>query len=899
MKKTIYMIAVGILFLASSQLASAAWNTYPSDCPLPLSVGNYTTGDGIQNGSNGCWTKTNVSASAGQTINVAVYYDNTNGSDADATVINLTQSPAGSMSSKNSSYTFSGNITSYNTGSLYLSPVSVNLSSSETLTFSQAKWFKKGSSSGVSLPGGQNGSSAFTGGLSMANIANGDWGTVIFSFSVGTTIAPQVCEDPSASNYHLGTGSCTYPPQLCKDINATNYNVSYPCLYPQAICSISNFSASRSSIVSGESSLLSWNTINCNPVTIYPTLNSVNTSGSQSVSPTSSMVYTLTALGLNGVSQTKTTTVSVTQPAVTCQDSSATNYRAVGSCTYPPQLCKDTTASNYNGTAPCTYPPQLCKDTTASNYNSVIPCTYPPQLCKDTAASNYNGSIPCTYPPQLCKDTSASNYNSAIPCIYPVTQQYCQDSSASNYRGLLPCTYPARLCMDPGASNYRSTLPCNYPVQICTDYSASNYGSALPCYYTPVQTVCRDSSASNYLGYGSCNYVQSICRDSSASNYLSSGACVYYNQTRCLDTSATNYLSYSSCIYNQSICRDTSASNYLGYGACVYNNQTICRDSSATNYNSYGVCTYSYVNKNVVTTVATNINTSSAQLNGYITNSTFYNSSTYFEYGTTVNLGQRTNSKTAYSNTNMNDIVTGLDSNTIYYFRAVGVTTSGTSYGNIEVFRTLSTNTYSDTNTTKTIYVQGNTVSGTQSPIMLNITNKYEVIGAGDLVDYTVTYKNISKSKLVKPMVQVVLPTNFTLVNASRGTYSVDTHTLSAAISDLASGEEGILYLQARVDSIPSNNAQIVTTAIIVYTNTNNAQENAMAYVLNVPKFMTGATTTGSLLGASAFFGGFFSIGLIGWLLIILLILIIILIARSYNNKTTSDSKTVTYTNTH
>src|SRR5680860_274823 len=120
MKKIIYLILVGVLFLVSFGSADAAWNTYPSDCPNPLSIGNYTTGEGIQDGSNGCWTRTSVSADAGQTINVAVYYDNTNNTDANSVVIKLNQSPSGTMTSKNSRYTFSGSLNSSSVSSCLL-----------------------------------------------------------------------------------------------------------------------------------------------------------------------------------------------------------------------------------------------------------------------------------------------------------------------------------------------------------------------------------------------------------------------------------------------------------------------------------------------------------------------------------------------------------------------------------------------------------------------------------------------------------------------------------------------------------------------------------------------------------------------------------------------------------
>lgn len=500
---------------------------------------------------------------------------------------------------------------------------------------------------------------------------------------------------------------------------------------------------------------------------------------------------------------------------------------------------------------------------------------------------NQSASAHGPVPVRVCRDQGASNYGYQLPCIYPV--QICKDYNASNYAQPLPCVYPLRICQDYNATNYGQSLPCEYYQQRCTDGSANNYGSYGYCTYNQVQ--CTDSYASNYGSYSSCVYNQTRCTDSSANNYLSYSSCTYnYNQTRCTDTSASNYLAYSSCVYNQTRCTDTSASNYLAYSSCVYN-QKRCTDTSASNYLAYNSCIYNVsLNKNVVTTVATNVTKTDAQANGYITNSTFYNSNVYFNYGTTVALGSKTTPKTTSGNGYFSDSLTGLTPDTIYYFQAVGENATGISKGSIEVFKTLG-----DTVITKTVVVQGTTVVGTESPILLSITNKYQTIKEGDTVDYIVSYKNVGKTKLINPMIQVVIPTNMTLVNSSRGTYAVDTHTLSAPVEDLDAGNDGVIYLQAKVDSIPQNNSQIVTTAILVYTNTKGAQENAMAYAINVPNGDASVAGDSSTLGASAFFGGLLSVGLIGWLLILLAIMVIVLVARSFGGRSQGNSNSVTH----
>ncbi len=274
------------------------------------------------------------------------------------------------------------------------------------------------------------------------------------------------------------------------------------------------------------------------------------------------------------------------------------------------------------------------------------------------------------------------------------------------------------------------------------------------------------------------------------------------------------------------------------------------------------------INDCAVTTLATNINQNSAILNGLLSNSSGIS---YFQYGTTVNLGSQTVSRVGSGT--FSEVITGLLPNTIYYFRFVSQCGNGLSYGQTQVFRTLG----AVTTTTNTVrVVQGTTVIGTQSPIMLKIENRYQQIGVGDIVDYTVTYKNIGKTLLTRPVLQVILPPGITVINSSRGTYAADTNTLTVQLEDLVPGGEGVVYLQGRVDLITSGVAQIVTTAILVYTSPSGAQENAIAYVLNSPRDI------GNVLGASAFWSGLWNMGLIGWLLLIILILLIILLTRRY-----------------
>ena len=734
-----------------------------------------------------------------------------------------------------------------------------------------------------------------------------------YHVSLPCTYPPQLCEDPSASNYHKSL-PCTYPPQLCKDPGASNYNGPLPCTYPPQLCkdpSASNYNGS----------------LPCTyPVRVCQDQAATNYGGP----------------------------LPCTYPSRLCKDTSASNYLGYLPCVYPPQLCKDPSASNYNGALPCTYPPQLCKDPAASNYNGALPCNYPPRLCQDQSATNYGGALPCTYPSRLCKDTSASNYLGYLPCVYP--PQLCKDPSASNYNGSLPCTYPvAQLCRDTSASNYLGALPCEYPSRLCKDQSANNYLGYLPCTYT-VHRSCFISSFtasdtnisegdSTTLRWNTENCVDvsitdlgDVSNDGSdkvypdtdttytLSAYDSNGA----RKTETVRINVDEDNNNSNCSITSFTASDTSIER--GDSVTLRWRTDECTDLSLTSVGDvneddsevvYPSSTKTYVltaygdnndkhtksirinvddyeivdpiiyNTNVITTIATNVSQTGASINGLVTSSNSLNVTTYFEYGTTVGLGQRTNSKTVNGNANFSEYLTGLTPNTIYYFRAISEGNNGTSRGSIEIFRTLGS--VVDQTITKYVYVGGGTtVTGTASPIMLQIENKYETISKGDIIDYIVTYKNISKNTLTDSVLQVIVPKGISITNASEGTYSNDTHTLSVELDDLTAGEEGVVYVQGHVDSMPTDQAKIVSTAVLVYTSKSGAQENAIAYVLNVPR-----ENNGSVLGASAFFSGFGGIGLIGWLLIIILILLVIILTRTYRRKVVTSANGQTKTETH
>jgi hypothetical protein len=96
-----------------------------------IAVGNYTTGEGVQNSTNGCWSLSTVYAKKGDVVNVHIYYHNASNTNATNVRIKLWMTPTKGISDN---FTFQTVIAS-DQGILISDPVNVKLKSKQTLTF--------------------------------------------------------------------------------------------------------------------------------------------------------------------------------------------------------------------------------------------------------------------------------------------------------------------------------------------------------------------------------------------------------------------------------------------------------------------------------------------------------------------------------------------------------------------------------------------------------------------------------------------------------------------------------------------------------------------------------------------------------------------------------------------
>jgi hypothetical protein len=109
------------------------------------------------------------------------------------------------------------------------------------------------------------------------------------------------------------SGSSWTTRSLSYDYSGSYYPPDMPGLAPEPVSPpvINSFSPNKSSIDKGETAILTWTTTNANSVTISPEVGSVAASGSTTVTPTATTIYTIMVKGKLGNSASSTVTITV------------------------------------------------------------------------------------------------------------------------------------------------------------------------------------------------------------------------------------------------------------------------------------------------------------------------------------------------------------------------------------------------------------------------------------------------------------------------------------------------------------------------------------------------------------------------------------------------------------
>jgi hypothetical protein len=230
------------------------------------------------------------------------------------------------------------------------------------------------------------------------------------------------------------------------------------------------------------------------------------------------------------------------------------------------------------------------------------------------------------------------------------------------------------------------------------------------------------------------------------------------------------------------------------------------------------------------------------------------------------------------------DVVTGLSSNTVYYYRAVMRNSEGVFRGDIERFVTARVTTTVVPTTPRPVTPTATALTYSRPAFMEVTVNQVTLDAVRDgEVEYQVNYRSLTNRTLVNTVIKVLLPEEFEYLTATRGVYSAENKTLTLNIGEFRAGEQGTIIVRARVLPSAQIGKTVVVTGYANYTVPADTQflayqDEVVAYALTTireAQFITGQT--GSV--AAGFFGS--DLGMVfGWLLLLLILLAIIYMLR-------------------
>lgn len=322
---------------------------------------------------------------------------------------------------------------------------------------------------------------------------------------------------------------------------------------------------------------------------------------------------------------------------------------------------------------------------------------------------------------------------------------------------------------------------------------------------------------------------------------------------------------------------------------------------------------------NVITSVATEITLTSARCNGIGLIASGAQSTGWFEYGETSNLGRETAKANIGSSPTapFSNVLTNLKPRTTYYCRAVMQNQYGVVKGEIVAFTTKTTAvtyvkpivkspvTKTVTKTNQVLCVDGTYVTvGSKSAseiinngqklISLQIEKVSGNLTASSVVNYKLTLKNVSDSALTGVTAKVTIPQEIVLTNASAGSYDPITHVLTVSNITLSPYGEMSINWTGTVAKEAVVGKSMVTTAYTNYSVPGTTVEDEVtAYVVgSVASSSDVKSDTGSktVVGSSSGHG-FLPNSLVEWLALIAILFIIFILGRSVYSSYSTDKK--------
>jgi hypothetical protein len=317
---------------------------------------------------------------------------------------------------------------------------------------------------------------------------------------------------------------------------------------------------------------------------------------------------------------------------------------------------------------------------------------------------------------------------------------------------------------------------------------------------------------------------------------------------------------------------------------------------------------------NVVTSIATQITNTSGRCNGIGLIANGAQSTAWFEYGETANLGRTTASASIGSSATapFSNVLANLKPNTKYFCRAVMQNQHGTVKGEIVSFITKSSVTkyvkpVTKTKVTKTttkkpapkneiVCSDGTTVQVKNTTAATLINNGDKLISlevekldgrltSGEEVRYKISYKNLADARLTGVVLKVTLPPEIVFTTTTGGTFDAETRTITLNQDTVDPYAEGSVVIMGTVMKNAPIGKTIVTNVYTLYTVPDTkTQDEVSAYV--VGSIVPDATTTKNDTGAKKVVGlssekGFMPNSLVEWVALLAILFIIFILGRS------------------
>jgi uncharacterized repeat protein (TIGR01451 family) len=294
---------------------------------------------------------------------------------------------------------------------------------------------------------------------------------------------------------------------------------------------------------------------------------------------------------------------------------------------------------------------------------------------------------------------------------------------------------------------------------------------------------------------------------------------------------------------------------------------------------------YPTASLSAVTTQATQVLNTSAQLNSLIGSSATIPTNAWFEWGRTINLGNRTTTTAVGSLPSVihTDTLTGLSTGTTYYFRAIAENSSARAVGSILSFTTTGE---------RTIIVIPPTTHPTALVLITSSVDRNQAIvptidntrpHPGDEVNYTINYQNVGTGSVTNLTLQTVLPSEVDYISSIPNNPRINGNTLIFNLGTLRAGDNGVVTIKTRVKQDAPAGTDLNFPATLSYIDPSGQLQTINTTV----SAQVWTPDNGfSSLGAFVFGAGFLPTNLFGWLLLLILILVLVLLARYlYNNR--------------